>query len=364
MLELKKEKCTGCGACNNACPIKCINMEEDEEGFLYPQVDFQKCTECGLCEKSCPAINIPVRENFKEPEVYAAWSLDDAVRADSSSGGIFTELSHKVLDDGGYVSGARYNTDNLVEHCLINRREQLHELRQSKYVQSETGLIFKDVKMLLEENKTVMFTGTPCQSAGLLQYLDKKYDNLFLCDIVCHGVNSPMVYLKYFKELEEEYSSRIKTINFRNKRNGWKEFGTSVIFENGEEYFRSHKTDSFFKGFLANLYLRRSCYNCQFKGFPRVSDITLADFWGVVLNNEKEIFKGISLILINSEKGKFYIEKISNNISKMQKTLNDAMLKNPCMVKSVPMSTKRDLMFKALKKEINVENIICSIINY
>ncbi|MDD4089251.1 MAG: Coenzyme F420 hydrogenase/dehydrogenase, beta subunit C-terminal domain, partial [Tissierellia bacterium] len=249
-LALGKSCCTGCAVCVNVCPNNCIFMKYDDEGFLYPEIDIKKCTECGLCESLCPAINNSVSDNLKEPKVYAAWSLDDEVRTSSSSGGIFTELAHKVLDNGGFVSGARYKTNNLVEHCLINSREQLHELRQSKYVQSEIGLIYKDIKRLLEEDKTVMFTGTPCQIAGLIQYLNKKYDNLLLCDIVCHGVNSPMVYSKYFNEIEEEYKSKIKKINFRDKRNGWKNFGTCVVFENGKEYFCSQKTELFYRGFI------------------------------------------------------------------------------------------------------------------
>lgn len=361
---LEESCCTGCAVCANVCPNNCIFMKYDDEGFLYPEIDIKKCTECGLCEKSCPAINNPVNDNFIEPEVYAAWSLDDEVRASSSSGGIFTELAHKVLDNGGFVSGARYKTNNLVEHCLINSREQLHELRQSKYVQSEIGLIFRDIKKLLEEDRTVMFTGTPCQSEGLMQFLNKKYDNLLLCDIVCHGVNSPMVYLKYFNGLEEEYKSKIKKINFRDKRNGWKDFGTSVVFDNGKEYFCSQKKEPFYRGFIKNLYLRPSCYNCQYKSFPRLSDITLADFWGINLIAENEIYKGVSLLLINSNKGKHYLEEISKYISKEQKTLKDATLKNPCILNSVTLSNKRELLFKALRKETDVVDIIQKIIDY
>jgi len=197
---LEKSCCTGCAACANVCPNNCIFMEYDDEGFLYPEIDIKKCTECGLCEKSCPAINNPVNDNFIEPEVYAAWSLDDEVRASSSSGGIFTELAHKVLDNGGFVSGARYKTNNLVEHCLINSREELHELRQSKYVQSEIGLIFRDIKKLLEEDGTVMFTGTPCQSAGLLQFLNKKKNNCLLCNMVSQVLISPRFILNNLNE--------------------------------------------------------------------------------------------------------------------------------------------------------------------
>ena len=173
-----------------------------------------------------------------------------------------------------------------------------------------------------------------------------------------------MVYLKYFNELEEEYKSKIKKINFRDKRNGWKDFGTSVVFENGKEYFCSQKREPFYRGFIKNLYLRPSCYNCQYKSFPRLSDITLADFWGINLIAENEIYKGVSLLLINSNKGKHYLEEISKYISKEQKTLKDATLKNPCILNSVTLNNKRELLFKALRKETDVVDIIQKIIDY
>ena len=361
---LEKSCCTGCAVCANVCPNNCIFMKYDDEGFLYPEIDIKKCAECGLCEKSCPAINNPISDNYKEPEVYAAWSLDDDVRASSSSGGIFAELAHKVLDNGGFVSGAKYKINNLVEHCLINSREQLYELRQSKYVQSEIGLIFRNIKRLLEEDVTVMFTGTPCQSAGLLKFLNKKYDNLLLCDIVCHGVNSPMVYLKYFNELEEEYKSKIKRINFRDKRNGWKDFGTSVVFDNGKEYFCSQKKEPFYRGFIKNLYLRPSCYNCQYKSFPRFSDITLADFWGINTDDTiEDIYMGVSLIMIHSQKGEAYFKSIGDKITKSKRKIEEALLCNPCIAKpSFVQSVKRDLFFNSFNSDERLKEILSKII--
>lgn len=364
MLDLKKEQCTGCWACKNACPMECIDMTEDKEGFLYPVIDINKCIECSLCEKACPAINIPVSNNFKEPVVYAAWSLDNEVRSASSSGGIFTELAYRILDNNGFVAGARYNTNSMVEHCLINSKEELYKLRQSKYVQSEIGQIFKDVKMLLEDGRTVMFTGTPCQTAGLLQYLNIKYDNLLLCDIVCHGVNSPLVYSRYFNELGEEHKSKVKKINFRDKRNGWNDFGTCVIFENGKEYFCSQKIEPFYRGFIKNLYLRPSCYSCQYKSFPRLSDITLADFWGINTDDTiDDIYMGVSLIMIHSQKGDIYFNSIKGKITKSKRKIEEALLRNPCIVKpSFVQSEKRDSFFNSLNSDEKLKDIISKII--
>lgn len=364
MLEFKKEQCTGCGACNNACPIECINMVQDEEGFLYPEIDIKRCTNCGICESSCPILNRPKNYNRDVPKVYAAWSLNEKTRYESSSGGIFTELAGLIINRGGYVSGALCNESNMVEHCVINSIDYLPKLRQSKYVQSKVGRTYTTIKILLDKGETVMFVGTPCQNGGLLGFLNKRYDNLLLCDLVCHGVNSPMIYSRYFNELEEEYKSKIKTINFRDKRNGWKDFGTCVMFENGREYYSSSKTEPFYRGFMKNLYLRPSCYNCQYKSFPRFSNLTFADFWGITPDNASDdIYMGVSLIMSHSQKGDKYFESLNGEIVKKSKTLEEALLHNPCIVKSsYVQNEKRDNFFKSLISEKKLKSIIKQII--
>lgn len=347
MLNSITKYCTACGACNNICPNKCIKMIADDEGFLYPNIDEEKCTNCNLCVQVCPVLNKSVCKNESLPMVYAAWSLDNKVRFDSTSGGIFTELANYVISQGGYVVGARYNSSHLVEHYIISDMNEICLLRQSKYVQSEIGFVLKDIKELLDNEELVMFVGTPCEGAGLLSFLNKDYDNLLLCDFICRGSNSPKAYLKYLDSIKKKYNSNIKKVWFKNKKDGWNKFCTKIEFENGSEYYADRYTDLFMRGYLKyNLYLRPSCCNCNFKGFPRYSDITLGDFWGVKLNDESiNTDKGTSLVIINSRKGKKYFDKIENRIFKQENSLDNALSFNQCAIKSVQMGKSRKKFF-------------------
>jgi len=349
---IEKEKCTGCAVCSNICPNNCIDMVSDSEGFLYPSIDLNNCINCRICEKTCPVINETKIENNPRPSVYAAWSLDEDIRFNSTSGGIFSELAKKIISDGGYVAGAKYNDRYLVEHCLINDNYGIFLLRQSKYVQSSLGNIYIKVKEILNKNKTVMFVGTPCQCAGLVSFLGKEYDNLLICDFICRGVNSPKAYTKYLESMENEYSSPIKKVWFKNKINGWNKFCTKIEFENGEEYYADRYTDLFMLGFLKyNLYMRTSCSNCSFKGFPRNSDITLADFWGVRLRDEtQDTDKGTSLVLINSPKGNNYFESIYEQIFQEESCLNMAVQKNPCALESPDIGDIRKIFFDNVER--------------
>jgi coenzyme F420-reducing hydrogenase beta subunit len=349
---IEKEKCTGCGVCSNICPNSCIDMVSDSEGFLYPSTDLNNCINCGVCEKTCPVTNGIESENKPRPPAYAAWSLDKDIRFNSTSGGIFTELAKKIISDGGYVVGARYNDRHLVEHCIINDNEDISLLRQSKYVQSSSGNIYKEVKAFLKKDKTVMFVGTPCQCAGLVSFLGREHDNLLLCDFICRGVNSPKAYIKYLESMENEYDSLIKKVWFKNKINGWNKFCTKIEFENGKEYYADRHTDLFMVGFLKyNLYMRKSCSNCSFKGFPRNSDITLADFWGVKLQDETyDTDKGTSLVILSSDKGQKYFYNINNSIYKERSNLRKAISFNLCAVDSIYMGGMRQYFFEEIDK--------------
>lgn len=334
-MSLERNMCTACGACENICPTDSIMMIDDKEGFLYPQVDKKTCINCGRCKKVCPLINRRECNKHLGSTIYIAWSLNDEIRKQSSSGGIFTELAMGFFDKGGYVAGAIYDENYLVRHYITDRVEELSLLRKSKYVQSKTGLIFKEIESILEQNKHVMFVGTPCQSAGLRGFLSKDYDKLLICDLVCHGVNSPKVYRKYIDSLETTYQSKMKTIDFRDKRNGWNNFGTRITFESGQEYYKGQRKEPFYRGFIQNLYLRKSCYDCRFKTLPRNTDITLADFWGIEKNyKDIDTKQGISLIIIHNEKGQAYFDKIGKRIFKMESNIEFALPYNPCILKS------------------------------
>lgn len=333
--SLLKCECTGCGACENICPTKCITMEMDTLGFKYPIIDKTKCTECGLCDKTCPSKNLPsFCGDRNEPDAYAAWSLDEQIRMKSTSGGIFSEIACKYIEDGGLVVGAKYNGDHMVEHDMIRSIIEIEKLRQSKYIQSNTNDIFMRIKKEIDNGKYVAFCGSPCQVAGLLGYVGTKRENLLTIDFVCRGTNSPKAYKKYLEMLEKKYSSKIKRVWFKNKTYGWNRFSTRVDFENGKTYIKDRHTDLFMKGYIEhNLYMRDCCFKCQYKGFPRVADISLADFWGVGnIDKTLDEDKGTSLIMVNSEKGATFFRSIQDRIFCRKGKVEQALPGNACIL--------------------------------
>ncbi|WP_123054650.1 Coenzyme F420 hydrogenase/dehydrogenase, beta subunit C-terminal domain [Clostridium sp. JN-1] len=343
-----KQNCCGCKACYNACPKHCIKMVLDTEGFWYPNVDRDKCIDCGLCEKVCPEINIYKNSNSNDRvECLAAWNNDKEVRRKSSSGGIFTSIAECILSNGGIVFGAGYDDNLKVIHKEANTIQELNNLRGSKYVQSDIKEVYKKAKQYLNNGKKVLFTGTPCQIAGLYNFLQKEYNELYTCDLVCHGVPSPKVFEEYKKYMERKHNSSIENIDFRHKRYGWKLYSVSLLFNNGTEYIKNLSEDVYMQGFLRNYYLRPSCYKCTYAKLPRVSDITLADFWGISYKYpELDDDKGTSLLLINTNKGKKIIDSCGDNIFKQVCDLEYAILNNPCIIKSGKAPKLRKSFFK------------------
>lgn len=333
----EKQNCCGCKACYNICPKNCIEMALDNEGFWYPKADVDKCIHCGLCEKTCPEINIYNNENSKnKPTCLAAWNKNENIRRGSSSGGIFTLIAEWILSNCGVVFGAGFDDKLNVIHKEINTIDELNELRGSKYVQSDINDTYKRARQHLDSGKKVLFTGTPCQIAGLYNFTQKEYGELYTCDLVCHGVPSPKVFEEYKKNMEQKYNSSIQRIAFRHKQFGWKIFSVSLLFNNNTEYRKTLAQDVYMQGFLRNYYLRPSCYKCTYARLPRVSDITLGDFWGVTGKYpELDDDKGTSLLLINTEKGKRMIDSCGNNIFNQECDLDYAIRNNPCIVKSV-----------------------------
>ena len=296
---ISKDKCCGCSACYNICPKKAIKMVEDSEGFLSPIIDDEDCINCGQCLKSCPVLNMIKPKQAFEKECYAAMANDE-IRMKSSSGGVFTLLANFILDKGGYVCGAAFKNDWSVQHIIINKKEDLHKIRGSKYVQSEIGECFVKIKRLLKENKYVLFSGTPCQVTALKSFLKEDYDNLLTIDLLCHGVPSPGVWSKYLNECFSV--ADIRSINFRDKKElGWICKDCSITFKDGSKIL----SDDYTKLFHKSIILRRSCEDCQYSKLPRPADITLGDWWGISeyardLNDQK----GLSFVLINTKKGK------------------------------------------------------------
>lgn len=355
---LDKSKCSGCHACLNICPKQCIDMQEDNEGFWYPQVDRDTCINCGLCEKVCPIINN--KERVNDTEAYACINKDEKIRIKSSSGGIFTLLAESTINNDGVVFGAGFDEELNLVHSYTDNIEGLEKFRGSKYLQSRIGESYKKVKEFLEKDIKVLFSGTPCQISGLWSYLGKEYENLICIDIICHGVPSPKVFKLYRTELEKKYGSTTQRIAFRCKDYGWKLFSVLLSFNNNTEYRKDLNNDVYMKGFLQNLYLRPSCYDCKSKTLNKLSDITIADFWGIQnIKPELDDDKGISLVLINSNKGKKIFNKLYDKMIVKEVNYNEAIKYNISAVKSVDINPKSNKFFEKLDfYENNISKLI------
>ena len=348
-----KHECTGCGACYNACGQKAISMEADQEGFFYPVIDSRLCTECGSCRQVCPTAK-PTRlvTPVRLPSVYAAWNLDPNIRFNSTSGGIFAALACGILKAGGYVAGARYAADFSVEHHIIHTIEDLELLMQSKYSQSKIGEVFTVIKGLLDKKHTVLFCGTPCQNAGLRSFLRKDYENLYCCDFICRGANSPKVFQMYLSSLRREYSAEIERVWFKNKIGGWNRCNTRVIFQDGRQYVKDRENDLFARGYLKyNLFCRPSCYKCHFKGLARPVDITLADFWGIGDKSpELDDNRGTSMVLLHSAKGESLFASIRDTIFCEKRETADALYSSVMLTRSIKPGANRRPFFENIDR--------------
>lgn len=360
MIILKNKKdCCGCEACVQRCPKRCISMHEDKEGFLYPNVNPSLCIDCGLCEKVCPVIN--QSEIHKPLKVYAAKNPDEQIRLSSSSGGIFTMLAEQVLNDNGVVFGARFNVNWEVEHGYADTLDGIASFRGSKYVQSRIGDSYLQVEAFLKQGRKVLFSGTPCQVAGLKKKLgNKKYDNLLTVDVVCHGVPSPLVWRKYLEEIIRPKGAAEKNvflslnempvitdIVFRDKTLGWKKYGFEIRYKSKQEevyLYEPLNNNLFMKGFLKNLYLRPSCYACASRSGKSGSDITIADYWGIGKYYPKfDDDRGIGLVLINTLRGAEVYSKLT--VEGFETTYEQAISDNPCVERSVAIPKYRSLFW-------------------
>ena len=319
MIEvLEKDKCCGCQACVNVCPKECITMKYDEEGYIYPIIDTEKCIKCDLCKKVCHLINKnAIKKSFIENnKFYAAYNKDYKIMENSSSGGIFWLLAKSIINVNGIVYGAEQTSIFSVKHKRAETLDECVPFRGSKYLQSNINKSYKMVKEDLLNNKKVLFSGTPCQVAGLYSYLGKEYENLYTCDVVCHGVPSMRVFKKYIKELEESKKKKVTNIIWRDKSQGWGPIRICIYFDDGEKLIQTSQDNMFQLGFLDNVYLRPSCYKCKYAKLPRISDISLADFWGYEgelknANNNRVL----SIVILCSEKGIEIFNSICKNIN-------------------------------------------------
>lgn len=365
------DNCTGCTACISICPKHCIGSTRNKYGFPVPKIDPTQCTNCGLCEKVCPASHgSAIHASIDTKTIYAAQNPDKTILKESSSGGVFSMIAAEILSQGGLVFGAAIDYDDhcKIKHIYIDDVSRLPLLRGSKYVQSDLAGIFIKVKRFLSEGKQVLFSGTPCQISGLKRFLMREYENLTTLDIICHGVPSPMAWEKYISERQISPRNNMKYtwISFREKYDSWMDFGISFRtcsynangkFEGHEYHFDKRYNNPFMKGFLEDLYLRDSCYDCPVKGLSSRADITLGDAWGIQnYDNDFNINDGISVVICNTDKGSQIISNLNLVLNIMPSEI--LTVHNPAYLKSPKKHPKRKKFFKLLAKGIPFDKCI------
>lgn len=318
----KSHGCSGCTACANACPFNAIKMVQNEEGFFEPKINNDKCNNCGICAKKCPQLNNNV---FNKPKAYAAYMKANEDIINSSSGGIFFAIAKEFIREGNAVYGVAWDNNIRAVHIRVDNEKTLKKLQGSKYVQSNPNNTFLMVKKDLENGVKVLYSGTPCQIAGLYKFLGKKYDDLYTIDLVCHGVPSPLLFRKYLLWLQKRKKDIVTNYSFRDKKqNDWG-VNARIEFKNRKDYYIRAKLDPYFKAFTDGITYRECCYNCKYAKKERISDITLADYWGIEkIHPDFKNSKGISLVLINNSKGNILLESVKNDIIFLKSSVEKA----------------------------------------
>jgi len=347
--DIPWDACTGCCLCQNICLVDAIKMKENEQGFIHPVVDINKCINCGKCYKSCPINNVRY-ENDADPECHAIWAKDD-IRMTAASGGVFSAIAEKILDEGGLICGAAYGDELSVIHIVTDSRDGLNRIKSSKYVQSNAGLVYREVKEYLEQGRLVLFSGCPCQVAALNSFLEyKSYNNLFTMDIICHGVPSPLAFRQY---LSEKFGGKeIEKVDFRDKSYyGWSTT-MNIYFKDGDVYREDEHHDSYYRAFLPILSIRKSCSKCIFSHIPRQGDWSIGDFWGISrVDKTLSDKKGTSLLLVNNSKGKDMLQKSADIWERDEiVSINEALVINKTISEPFKSHPARNRFFSGLGK--------------
>lgn len=384
----EKKNCCGCSACVQRCPKHCISLVEDQEGFLYPAVDGENCIDCGLCERVCPILN--PQETISTLEVFAAKNTNENERLNSSSGGVFLPLAREVINKGGVVFGAVYDACWEVQHVYAEKIEDVYPMMGSKYLQSKIENSYKEAERFLKQGREVMFVGSPCQIAGLRTFLRKKeYPNLLAVDFLCHGVPSPGVWRRFLAETYGGYvakeqgrlqatagkntvllsslnaTSPIGDIKFRDKtESGWKKFrfvvrqkSASKADQNSVLSSDIHYNNPFMRGFLSDIYLRPSCYECKCKNGVNHSDLTIGDYWAARVTDQNfDDDKGVSLVLVNTSKGKEYFDRLNMTVRKSD--LDKAHLCNGGFNEHTHAHPKRALFFALIYQGKTIKDAV------
>lgn len=384
----EKKNCCGCSACVQRCPKHCISLVEDQEGFLYPAVDGENCIDCGLCERVCPILN--PQETISTLEVFAAKNTNENERLNSSSGGVFLPLAREVINKGGVVFGAVYDACWEVQHVYAEKIEDVYPMMGSKYLQSKIENNYKEAERFLKQGREVMFVGSPCQIAGLRTFLRKKeYPNLLAVDFLCHGVPSPGVWRRFLAETYGGYvakeqgrlqatagknsvllsslnaTSPIGDIKFRDKtESGWKKFRFVVRQKSASKEDQNsvlssdiHYNNPFMRGFLSDIYLRPSCYECKCKNGVNHSDLTIGDYWAARVTDQNfDDDKGVSLVLVNTSKGKEYFDRLNMTVRKSD--LDKAHLCNGGFNEHTHAHPKRALFFALIYQGKTIKDAV------
>lgn len=352
-------RCTGCGACASGCPKDAITMTRGKDGFSYPVIDPDKCVHCGHCTAICPLLH--QREQSPMPAAFAAWNRDDQIRKDSTSGGVFTALAEYVLEGGGVVFGAAMDGKQHLRHVACFRKEDLWRLRGAKYVQSDLGDTFREIKLILK-TRPVLFSGTPCQVDGLYRYLGCRPENLTTCDLVCHGVPSPGVWEDMARSIEKRKGKGLQAVRFRNKVTGWKDSHFTTVYDDGTVDTAPLFSTEYGRAFGRALFLRPSCHGCAYTNLNRPGDFTLGDFWGLKDDElPEQQKKGVSLLLVNTAHGSHIFDKLP--LSRQVFPVERAVAGNPRLASPIQAAIDRTDFFSAYALEPfdQVRKAFCSL---
>lgn len=350
--------CTQCQACISVCPKQCVRMQEAKDGFSVPVINRNECIECGLCVNSCHQITRH-KELLEPLNVYAAWSKDETIRSQSSSGGVFSEIAHTIIEQGGIVYGAVMDSNLKVHHTKAENMDELAPMRGSKYVQSDISGVYSSVKEQLKTGREVLFTGTPCQVAGLYAFLKKDHENLLTCDLVCHGVPSQKSFDIYCEKVGLK-KEKVMEVSFR-YRNGWGLQMSSQRVKNTPPRQQkwqliSPRKSYYLRAFTSGLMFDEACYSCQYARPERVSDITMADFWGIgaEVPFRHPTQKGVSLLLVNTNKAQQFVNECKNLFTE-ERSLSEAIKGNHNLAKCSERPRQRDTYYDDAERLMPVE---------
>ncbi|MCK9181583.1 MAG: Coenzyme F420 hydrogenase/dehydrogenase, beta subunit C-terminal domain [Fibrobacteraceae bacterium] len=340
----KTEDCCGCRSCEQICPQHCISMQENEEGFRYPVVDESRCVNCGLCVSRCPWIEKPaIRIKLDKSIAYAARIKDDSILKRSSSGGVFSALALLALKNGGVVCGCAFDDKLIAKHIFVTDEKELARLRGSKYVASDTNTVYKETQTFLKQGRFVLFSGTPCQIAGLIKFLNKDYENLLTVEILCHGTPSQKLFGKYIDWLSEKRGKSILEYRFRDKSKGWGYLART------EDFPIQADVDPYYASFLRGKTYRYSCYACHYANINRCADITLGDFWGVeVFHPDFYSSKGASCVLLNTENALAFWAKVKEYLEYVDSGVEKISMRNYNLVKPTIMPKCRKFIYNGI----------------